>query len=258
MSEADVVDEPEADTENVSDVELVTEGDPVLVADEDALPPLAVELAHAVTLADPQEVLLGLEVSHVDVVAELVTEGEPVLVADTDAMLAEELPLAVTLADPLADADVDAELLTEGHLVVVADTDAHMLDVKLALSVMLTLTLPEAESEGDPEPEEEEEGLPVNVHPAPAHSPAISTITSPHKKGRRRRRRNKRSSMKATGRWRINSALCVALRLAQVNFFEPYRAASESIAPRRFEALALRVAPAGAGAAGPGRPGRPP
>ena len=81
-------------------MEPVVEGDPVLVADTDALQ-LAVELPLAVTLADPLTVLLAL--AHVpEAEEELETEGDPVLVADTDALpLAVELPLAVALADPL-------------------------------------------------------------------------------------------------------------------------------------------------------------
>jgi len=82
-------------------VELVIEGDPVLVADTDALS-LAVELPLAVMLADPLTVLQALAENVPEADEELEMEGDPELVADTDAhALAVELPLAVALADPL-------------------------------------------------------------------------------------------------------------------------------------------------------------
>ncbi len=64
----------EADEEAVKDVELVIEGDPVLVAESDALP-LAVELSLAVTLADPLTVLLPLDVSQGDPEPEMEAAG---------------------------------------------------------------------------------------------------------------------------------------------------------------------------------------
>ena len=91
-------------------MEPVLEGNPVLVADTDALQ-LAVELPLAVTLADPLTVLLAL--AHVpEAEEELETKEDPVLIADTDALpLAVKLPLAVAVLQMLevSEGDPDTE-----------------------------------------------------------------------------------------------------------------------------------------------------